>query len=532
MFDSYHCAYLANGMLADRWWPAGFGDPKAREQCARLAANGPNSPPLPLLIEALEEQERELPDSPVRQDNLSALAKKGTAVVATGQQVGLFLGPLYTVYKAATAIAVSRQLTAETQVRCVPLFWLQTEDHDFAEIAHTFLPGREKTERLVLTDDPSAARMPVADRRLGPEISSLVTRLAEGLMNLPYAKEVVELTDRFYRPGVFLAQAFASTLAALFAEDGLLILNPRHPKVIRLMVPVMRQALLDADKIEKKLEERGRALDEQGFKQQIRLRKGSPLFFFHHRDGARHRLQAAAGGYQSANGEVLSREDLLRLLEEEPHRFSTSALLRPLVQDRLLPTAAYVGGPAELDYYVQAAPLYEEFHCSPPMLVHRAQARLLTPPVMRSLKQLGLIPADLDQLGDAVKLALQKQASPPSDQNVPSQRWAAELNARLERLMAEAGDPILKRAAAKTQESVARALARLIDHYQRLEREQGKTIAGRMLRARVWLRPNDQPQERVYGFAPFAARVGLKAFHDAILKAVVPLDPAIKDIAL
>jgi len=177
------------------------------------------------MLDVLREQQSALPASAARQASLDALAKGGVAVVATGQQVGLFLGPLYTFYKAASAVAVARALAAESGVGCVPLFWLQTEDHDFAEIRTCAVAGPDgKPVRLELAQDREAdSRVSVAQRCLGPEIDAVLDQLGSLLDGQPGAEEVLAILRAQYRPGRSLAAAFAGVLATLFADEGLIL---------------------------------------------------------------------------------------------------------------------------------------------------------------------------------------------------------------------------------------------------------------------------------------------------------------------
>src|SRR5439155_1167303 len=216
------------------------------------------------------------------------------AAVVTGQQVGLFLGPLYTIYKAATAVVVARVLAAETGSPVVPVFWLQTEDHDLVEIASCSVPGVGACETIAA---PIAAenRISIAHHRLPAEIAGCLDQLEDALGDGSLAQAHLERLRRHYRPGVPWSAAFAGVLAALLAA-----------------------------------------------------------------------------------------------LRDEPRRFSTSALLRPIVQDTLLPTVAYVGGPSEVAYFAQLGPLYRAFDRTPPLVVPRARFRITDGRTRRLLDRLGL----------------------------------------------------------------------------------------------------------------------------------------------
>src|SRR5262249_6671787 len=227
------------------------------------------------------------PVSAARAEQLGRLARPGTIAVITGQQVGLFLGPLYTFYKAASAVLTARALEQESGVPCVPVFWLQTEDHDFAEIAHCEVVDRncqrvrvELPERL----DQRAARISVAQRRLGEDIAAPLEQLATALDGLPHASEVMDVLRAHYRPERGLAEAFTHLLAALFSETGLLLFDPRDRAVAELTTEVYRTTLLRHDEVAQRLVERAAALERAGFDVQVPVARERSLVFFHEPD--------------------------------------------------------------------------------------------------------------------------------------------------------------------------------------------------------------------------------------------------------
>ncbi|HUJ26898.1 MAG TPA: bacillithiol biosynthesis BshC, partial [Myxococcales bacterium] len=251
---------------------------------------------------------------PAGERNLASLAA-GASVVVTGQQVGLFLGPLYTFYKAATAVAWARAVEEQTGARCVPLFWLQTEDHDYAEIAACQVPPS-----LRLSLPAVEARCSVAHLALPEEITGLADRLAEALAPLPHAAEVIDLVRAAYQPGRTLSQAFAEMLAAVFADEGLVFLDPRRPEIARLASPLYVRAIEEMDAVDQALLQRGADLRAAGLDEQVHVREGSPLVFFHgdRPDGPRRRLKRAGADFHIDGGGSISRGALLDAARAEP----------------------------------------------------------------------------------------------------------------------------------------------------------------------------------------------------------------------
>jgi len=523
---SFASSYLARAAAASPFFPHDFRDRAARITLARAAARRRIAP---ALADVLRAQQARLPASAARQANLEALLGGECAVVVSGQQVGLFLGPLYTFYKAASAIAVARAIEQESGVRCVPLFWLQTEDHDFAEIASCRVTAGDSglTTLSLAPEADEQARVSVAHRVLGAEIDGLLDALGGHLGDTGAAAEVMTLLRAHYVPGRPLAQAFAGALAAIFGDEGLLFLDPRDERVAALAAPLYRRALEAAGEIDDCLGARAAALREAGFDEQVPLRPGSSLLFFHEGDprGPRHRLQRAedGSGWRTGAGATVSDQALLGLVSERPLRFSTSALLRPLVQDTLLPTVAYVGGPAEVSYFAQLMPLYRLFGLSPPLIVPRARFTCLDARARRLLAALQLTPADLTLPSHELRrhLPVTRPAGAPDPESL-QQTVATELMPRITAVTQAIADasPHLSRAAVRARRSVDHVLRRLAERYARELLETDTVTARQLARLQELLRPDGAPQERVHGWPALAAQVGPAAFKRAIFDAL------------
>ncbi|MFL5303750.1 MAG: bacillithiol biosynthesis cysteine-adding enzyme BshC [Polyangia bacterium] len=526
-------SYVAGEPAARAFIPLDLRSADARAQRTRAAAARRIDPTLAADLQA---QQARLPPSAARDANLAALVYGETAVVATGQQVGLFLGPLYSFYKAASAVAVARALAKESGVRVVPLFWLQTEDHDYAEIACCTVAGADGAPaRLGLLDEaPAAARVSVAHRRLGAEIDRLLAELADALPPGPAADETLGLLRAHYRVGQPLAAAFGGLMAGLFADDGLLILDPRVAPVARLALPIVRQAIAETESIGAELAQRAAALAAAGFDVQIPVRADCSLVFFHRdrADGPRYRLSRCSDGWQLVGCDhLVSEAELADALATEPLRFSTSALLRPILQDTVLPTAAYVGGPAEVSYFAQLGPLYARFGLAPPLVVPRARFLCVDARSRRLLGQLGVSTRDVLAGDDA---ALAAKIAPARPTGAPDPRLLAD---RVQQLAQAAGDLTLEiarafpadrnleRAAARTRGTVTTALERLLRRYGRALGARDTMTADRLTRVRQALAPGGVPQERVYAWPSLAGRHGPAALHGAVMARLAAVDP-------
>lgn len=497
-------------------------------------------PLAPEVLAAIRAQNARLAPSAARDAYIAALAA-GAATVVTGQQVGLFLGPLYTIYKAASAIVCARTLAAETGSPVVPVFWLQTEDHDLAEIASvTVIGGSGATtacETLAVPID-AGNRISIAHCRLPDAIRDCLAALGELLGDGALAQAHLDRLGRHYRPGAPWAAAFAGVLGELFADDGLVVIDPRDPDdpaLARFAAPIHARALDAAEPIARAMTARADELAAAGSPVPVHIRPGAPLSFFHPDGprGPRVRLEPAGGdGFaEVGSGRVHARAALHAQLAADPRQFSTSALLRPILQDTLLPTVAYVGGPSEVAYLAQVAPLYRAYGMRPPFAVPRARFRVTDGRTRKLLARLGLTPRDAE-LSEAALLA---RLRPPGPDAAEVMRRLLEpfraAHGELAALLGDAG-PQIARALGKTRGSVERSIGKLAATVERTQCYADSERVACVRRLRAMLAPGDAPQERVLGLAGLAARVGDRALIEHVIAAIDPFDATLQELAV
>jgi len=296
--------------------------------------------------------------------------RQGARAVVTGQQVALFGGPLLTLLKAATAVARAAEATEATGIEHVPVFWLASEDHDLPEVDQVSLPSKTQLEILTagLKADPPG---PVGTIILPASIEAVLDRACELLAYAPLCDHLRE----FYAPGETLARAFARLMALIFAEQGLIVMDAAGRAFHALGASTLRAAIERAPEFEAALLTRTAELEHAGYHAQVLVKPGSSLLFLldeghgpNKETGkggskggsiARLPLRRLSEGEWRAGSRTYTTADLLHILDSTPERLSPNALLRPVFQDTILPTAAYIGGPAEIAYFAQSAVLYE-----------------------------------------------------------------------------------------------------------------------------------------------------------------------------
>jgi len=323
-----------------------------------------------------------------------AKVRAGARAVVTGQQVGLLGGPLYVLLKAATAVARAKQATAATGVEHVPIFWLATEDHDLDEVDQVSLLSKTAVEKLSLDAKFPHHDVPVGGVVLGAAVDGLLDQASE---LLGYAQVCELLRECYgYQPengyGPTFGSAFARLMARLFAEPGLIVMDAAGRNFHALGARALRAAIEQAEELETALLARSAELEAAGYHAQVLVKPGASLLFLvSDVDGVKSRQalrRLPDGSWKAGAGSgarSFTTAELLAILDEAPERLSPNALLRPVFQDAILPTAAYVGGPAEVAYFAQSAVVYEKILGRVTPVLPRLSATLIEPAIGKTM---------------------------------------------------------------------------------------------------------------------------------------------------
>jgi bacillithiol biosynthesis cysteine-adding enzyme BshC len=367
------------------------------------------------LADLLDAQNAQFGGGSVAAANIRRL-RNGASAVVTGQQVGLFGGPLYTLLKAATAIARAREAT-EAGFDTVPVFWLATEDHDFAEIAQVNLPTKEGLKPVAIGPAPELP-VPVGGIALGTRVETALAEVEEILGT----SDATRLLREAYRPDATLGEAFGKLIARLFAPWGLIVIDAAGAMDAAgrgfhaLGAKVFEAAIRKADALHAALVSRDGDLIARGYHAQVKVTdQSSLLFLLDEKTGARlplRRVRVNGETWWKAGGHRYTADDLLGILQAAPERCSPNALLRPVFQDAVLPTSAYIAGPAEIAYFAQSEVLYREILGRATAVLPRLSATLVEPKIATVMERHELRLPDVLTTPDALAQRLGARAMP------------------------------------------------------------------------------------------------------------------------
>jgi len=457
----------------------------------------------------LREQNAAFGASAAAMSNLEEL-ERGAVAVVSGQQVGLFGGPAYAVYKALTAIRLAEELS-EAGIPAVPIFWMATEDHDLDEVRHVTWFDLGKLLRFELPEDATAGH-PVGHVRLGPAIEQHVKK-AVGLLTGPASETISRILEHSYRSEATYGSAFGNLFAQLFAEPGLILLDPLDARLHRVAAPLYKKAVENRDEMNERLLQRGKDLEGAGYDVQVKVTARSTLLFTI-RDGVRQPVAASNSHFKSGDASW-TREEALRLVDSSPETFSANALFRPVVQDYLLPTAAYLGGPAEIAYFAQSSVIYEHLLGRMPVILPRAGFTILDAKAEKLLQKYGLCIENLWAGPQELRRKMESVSVPETlAQNFDRDKaqmesTLAELGAQIEKL-----DPTLAGAVSTARNKIGFQLEKLRRKTGRALDQKGGLLADHEQFLENLLYPNKSLQSRELCFLPFLARWGMEGLSE------------------
>jgi bacillithiol synthase len=459
------------------------------------------------MTDVLERQNKAWGASTATLENIARF-RAGACAVVTGQQVGLFGGPVFSIYKALSAVKLASE-ARKLGIDSVPIFWLATEDHDLDEVNQVRIPAPDGQLEGLAAAVQSEPDVPVGNISFGPEISEIVARATAALGETETAKVLSEC----YRPGETFGTAFAMFFARLFSDFGVILLDGSDPELDEIASPLYRAAIERAPELTESLRKRDAQLHAADYHQQVRVTDSSTLLFMI-RDGARVPVQSVGPGKFLIGKEEVGRQELIDKSASSPHSFSPNVLLRPVVQDYVLPTLAYIGGAAEVAYFAQAGVVYKELAARITPILPRFSATLIGQKAQELLEKYRLAVPDVFHGPEALRETIGAHLLPANLQTSFDQATAAvERSMKAVRESLAKLDKTLVESAENAESKMIYQITNLRARASRAELRQSEVIGRHAEALSNALYPEKTLQEREYAGIYFLAKHGRELLH-------------------
>jgi len=465
--------------------------------------------PLARMVPVLKQQNQRFGCGQQTLEHIDLLLERRACAVVTGQQTGLFGGPLFTLYKALTAVKLAERLSRTCEGCFVPVFWLASDDHDFREVNHVHvLDKQNQVSRLTYTGHPEDSRIPVSHIALSANIDATIAQLDDITHPSDFKDDILHALADAYQPGTTFSEAFAKWLTTLFKSFGLIVIDASPQEVKKLGADIFAQEIEAGSPSTEAALLTSADLQKDGYHTQVQLHDGVLNLFLTGKE--RQSIQFDTGRYVVKNsGDAYTPEELLKALASEPQRFSPNVLLRPLYQDALFPTVAYVAGPSEIAYYAQMKGLYARFELPMPIIYPRKSVTLLEARVEKILDKYGLnVPAFWGDNEQLIREIVRAHLPQSLEQELSTTRESiAQRLQALQETVTEF-DPTL-------QGAVDNTIGRLLNQVDGLEKKvmqaykkRNDVITQHIHKAGNSLYPHHHLQERELNIVPFLFKYG------------------------
>lgn len=443
--------------------------------------------------------------------NIQLLRDPDSVAVVSGQQAGLFSGPLYTIYKALSAVKLAGCLT-QRKTKAVPVFWIATEDHDFPEVAKAEFIARDcRLASVEVSAGLHQEGQPVGRVVIDDSINEVLNKLFELLPSSEFTSDLEDLLRDAWRPGRGYGEAFARMMTALLGQHGLVLLDPLDSRLKALAAPLYAEAALHAHEIATAIEVRSGRLVEAGYHAQVTASENSFPLFLHDDSGARHAVTRTADGKYATkqDDQSYSAEELSEMALAQPQRFSPNVTLRAVVQDYLLPTIAYYGGAAEIAYFAQTGEVYRLLNRPTTPILPRSSLTMIESHTGRVLERYGLSLADLFAGPENVSKRVVEEYL-GADTAKSFARTEEDVNSQLDALREQlrSVDPTLADALETGRRKINYQLDGLRTRFVRAQMARDEAAQRQLLRAFEQLYPNKNLQERHINVTSLLARHG------------------------
>jgi len=453
--------------------------------------------------------------------NIELLKNEKTIAIVTGQQLGIFSGPLYTIYKVITSIRLSKQFNERyDEYKFVPVFWLEGDDHDFNEVRSINLFDNENSiinlgyKEEISNDD---AKQSIGKIIFDESLNDFFSLFENNLRDTEFKNELVSKLKECYQVGKTFKQSFKELIFWLFDEYGLIILDPQDPKVKSLLKPIFKKEVTDFTIHTQKLIQVSAKLEES-YHAQVKVK---PVNLFYHTDDGRYSIEPVDDIFKlRRKRKQFTKDEIIAEIENSPERFSPNVLLRPICQDYLLPTGLYIAGPSEISYFAQVTPLYDFYNIITPIVYPRSSVTIVEKNIAAALDKYDLTLNDIfpgfDELKEKVIAGLSE-----NDIEKAFEEALTEIELTFDRLKENlfAVDKTLVDASSKYRERVVSSINELKSKATKAKETKHETTIRQLTRISNLLYPLGNLQEREINFTYFYNKYGkdfIKKIYDDI----------------
>ncbi|WP_439741087.1 bacillithiol biosynthesis cysteine-adding enzyme BshC [Bacillus pseudomycoides] len=451
--------------------------------------------------------------------NIEALADENTYVIVGGQQAGLLTGPLYTVHKIISILQLAKEKEASLGVRVIPVFWIAGEDHDIDEINHVFVTKNKKIKKTIFHDrHPKKASASESDLSIA-DCRKWIEEIFKTYPETNFTKDVLQFVEDALQNSRTYVDFFAHLIMKLFVDSGLILVDSHHPALRKLEVSFFKQILSRYKEVQMSLQEQQQLVKEQGYKPIIET-KSNAVHIFMQIDEERVLLEEENGKFVGKDGIYsFSYEELIAEMEKSPERFSNNVVTRPLMQEYIFPTLAFIGGPGEIAYWSELQQVFHVFGFQMPPVVPRLTISYMERDIITDLHDLQLQESDpfvndIDMLRDEW---LSNQIEEPIDnQFIEATEKMMDVHTSLQQFVKKI-DPGLQQFAEKNEWKIKEQIELLERMLKRNVEKKHEVELNKFRRLQYALRPLGAPQERVWNICYYLNQFGLD-FVERVMK--------------
>jgi len=441
--------------------------------------------------------------------NINKIAQQGANVVVTGQQVGLFSGPLYTIYKSLTVIKMAKFLEKKCQGSFVPVFWMASDDHDIDEINHiNLIDKNNQVKKIIASSLPTKHKIPAAKIVLNAEIKNCIQQLRDQTHETEFKSQVLDDLSAAYQPGRSIGEAFARWMTQLFKSFGLIFIDAVIPDFKEFGKKVFFHEIAENSPSTERAIETSKKLSRSKYHAQIQLHEGILNVFFAEEE--RQTIQFREGFFNiKGKNQKFTKDELLTLVENKTFIFSPNVLLRPIYQDYLLPTVAYVGGPGEIAYFAQMKEVYKNFSLQMPVIYPRKSITIKENKIDHILTNYSLQIQDLWHPTDRMINEILKKQIPDAIDTALGQTMS-HLAQDFKSIRKEISllEPTLENSADLTERKISQQFNRLEKKILQAAKKKHNIILQQFHKAKNNLYPHNHIQERGLNITPFLIKYG------------------------